>query len=367
MSNKKEPLMDADFFENNSDLGFSLDAFWGKDLFDEAHPSSEELCAFSAAYEKVTGVRSKLLLPRSTATPMDDEAEVSLDRGLLVQRVLQQLQRDRLVTLLQTHRGNGRTLARQIVAQTGQRAIWLDNPDKFNRILSGNPEMKNSSGSLLQDLLEKSSGRNVPVYIVPLHSGQGDRTVEQVAPKLRNLLSKHDDMKLIIIGGEELLRRQHLPDNSEAPLLPENSLVDVPDLTESELRCHVLARGLSEEAARLIYKQTGGHPWLVEMLLRHSAKDVQSIAASIQDAFLDSGRLNRHLADSQARKVINALLAHKAVAPLGDQQVRHDPNRYPESRMFFDGLLRPSCDGETEFRSLVIRSICEREFRKIIT
>ena len=284
-------------------------------------------------------------------------------RTALIHEILTQvLLPKRVVALLQTHRGGGRTLARQIAERAGIPPVWLvdtscerTSPSLFYRRLSRNEEVKDQETfeTWLRALLRQ---RDSILLFCTQPRGPED-LLEEVAATIRMLLSEHRGLHFLIIGGERLLRLRSRERYSWLRLLPPSSLFDVPDLSgdgndggEIGQVLHVL--GLPTSRASWLYRQTGGHPWLLYELLAQNIDSEEAAAQFVQYQLRESRCLDRHLQDPEALATLDKLTHNQPVANLADPAIRRNPEKYPESRLYFDGLVIPRQNG-TAFRCSV--------------
>ena len=114
-------------------------------------------------------------------------------------------------------------------------------------------------------------------------------------------------------------------------------------------------RGAPESRAAMLHDQTGGHPWLVYELISKQIADPESACAEVKYQLQTTRRLSRHLTDPDALDVLGRLLRGHPTAPLGDRSIRHNPERHPEARLYYDDLAIPTPDGQTKLRSDGVR------------
>ena len=181
--------------------------------------------------------------------------------------------------------------------------------------------------------------------------------LEEVAATIRMLLSEHRGLHFLIIGGERLLRLRSHERYSWLRLLLSSSLFDVPDLSGDgndggEIGQVLHALGLPTSRASWLYRQTGGHPWLLYELLAQNIDSEEAAAQFVQYQLRESRCLDRHLQDPEALATLDKLTHNQPVANLADPAIRRNPEKYPESRLYFDGLVIPRQNG-TAFRCSV--------------
>ena len=295
--------------------------------------------------------------------PQDPQYE-RLPRSELVREILtQRLAGPRVVTLLQTHRGGGRTLARQLAPLAfGLTPIWLCDyssetcaSEAFYQGLTGQKEIRTPA-----DFSDWISGhaRDRGVLVILVGTQGPPERLEEVAGKVRSVLANQPASCFVVIGGERLLRLRNHNRYSWYRLLPASSFVDVPDFGPSEIESLLRARSLPAEWASMYWEATGGHPWLLyELLTKRTAHPAQAHDIIKYHLSLTHKHL-RHSEDPQARSVIERLQKGLPVAPLSDSTVRHEPARFAESRLYFDGFLTSNPQtGQTQFRCPAARVV----------
>lgn len=275
--------------------------------------------------------------------------------GLVHQILTSHLLPRRVAVLLQTHRGGGRSLARQIAAQSGMQDIWLVDssheqtaPEHFFRQLTRNPAVRDQSG--LDDWLRDQVRRAGRCLVIQTEPRGPEELLECVAATLRSLLEQDSNVQFLLIGSERLLRLRTHERYSWLRLLPPSALIDVPDLTVEEIARLLRSRGQPEARAALLHEQTGGHPWLVYELVTKNISDPAAARAEVRYQLQTTRRLQRHLADSQSREVLQKLLRGEPVTPLNDRSIRHNPERHAIARLYFDGLVMVDGEGKTRLR-----------------
>ena len=106
-------------------------------------------------------------------------------------------------------------------------------------------------------------------------------------------------------------------------------------------------------------KHTAGHPWLIYELIHKQIFEDEAVLTEVMFQLSHSGKLERHLQDPAARCVFDRLLNNQPVAPLTDPAIRHNPQRYAESRLYFDGFLIADPNGGTIFRGDAVQLLLE--------
>ncbi|MFO0575617.1 MAG: sigma-54 dependent transcriptional regulator [Polyangia bacterium] len=302
--------------------------------------------------------------PQRTRPPFPSDPHYErLPRSSLIQDVLNShLRGARVATLLQTHRGGGRTLARQLAPLCyGMNPVWLTDFASETSSTAEFYQLLTSSGSVRSQaefgdwLASHMTERGLLVILL---GTQGpEELLEEVAAKTRSVLAGHHSSAFLVVGGERLLRLRKQERYSWIRLLPASSFVDVPDLTEAEIGRLLSDRRMPPERAAMIWQHTGGHPWLVYELIRKGISDPARATESVKYHLSMTRKLARHMADPQAREVIHRLHRGEEVASLADPCVRHEPALYAESRLYFDGLLRWDDTGRTQFRCGAVRGL----------
>lgn len=306
--------------------------------------------------------------PPRTRPPFPSDPQYErLPRSALIQEVLTNHLRDaRVATLLQTHRGGGRTLARQLAPLCyGLNPVWLtdfasetSSASEFYHLLTGSSAIRSQAefGDWLTGHMTERG-----VLVILLGTQGPEPLLEEVAARTRSLLAGHPSSAFLIVGGERLLRLRRQERYSWIRLLPASSFVDVPDLSEAEIAKLLLDRKRSPEHAAALWQLTGGHPWLVYELLRKGSPEPERAVEIVKYHLSMTRKLARHLSDPQASAVLKRLCRGAEVASLADPCVRHEPAAYAESRLYFDGLLRCDPEGRTQFRCGAVKMLLERE------
>lgn len=270
----------------------------------------------------------------------------------------QHIPNQRTTVLLQSYRGGGRTVARQLAQLVERPVLWLvDTANEktspslfFERLIRDTVATDlNSFDRWLRDKVKKEP----ELLIIQTEPRGPEELLEDVASVVRSLLEEYAGLHFLIIGGERLLRMRRHERYSWRGLLPPNSFVDVPDLTEAEIRRILNNRRLPTDAAALLHTHTGGHPWLIFELISKQILREEDVLIELTDQLDQSGLLDRHLDDPSARDVLQRLANRQSVAPLSEPSIRRNP-RHPESRLYFDGLLTTNQKGETIFRCQAI-------------
>lgn len=295
------------------------------------------------------------VIDASTPAQPSNPAFQRVPRNELVHEVLTQyLLPKRVVALLQTQRGGGRTLARQLAPLCNLPALWLidsscerTEPELFYRRLTRDERIQDQVHFECW-LRERLRRQGSLLLILTQPSGPAE-LLEEVAATVRGLLADSRGLHFLIVGGERLLRLRSHERYSWLRLLPPGSLFNVPDLFEADVARLLRGHGLPAERAAWVHRQTGGHPWLVYELL---SQDIETEEAALQEVkyqLRQSHSLDRHLQDPEAVEVLRRLLREESVASLADPAICRNPERYAESRLYFQGLLVAGPSG-TRFR-----------------
>ena len=286
-------------------------------------------------------------------------------RTELIEQIQQQhLSTQRATVLLQTHRGGGRTLARQLASASDRPVLWLVDsgyerslPELFFQGLTRDPSI---TKALDFDRWLRAKVQQEPSLLLILTEPRGPaELLEALASSVKALLDQYADLNFLVIGNERLLWLRTDKHYSWLRLLPGDSLFDIPDLTESEVEALLRIRGLPSEHAGVLMKHTAGHPWLIYELIHKQIFEDEAVLTEVMFQLSHSGKLERHLQDPAARCVFDRLLNNQPVAPLTDPAIRHNPQRYAESRLYFDGFLIADPNGGTIFRGDAVQLLLE--------
>lgn len=296
--------------------------------------------------------------------PLPDDY-VRVPRTTIAERILRgELKYERRATLLQVHRGGGRSLALELAdlaVHDGMTPIWLEDfsseqtgAGEFYQKLTDNPEVCDAT-SFYSWLNQQGSAR--PLIILYGTRGPAD-LIEEVASSISSFLTaRSSDAAFLSVAGERLLRLCVPSRYFTSTLFAPATFVDVPELSLGEIRQLLALHDLPDALAALYYEHSGGHPGLLHRLVRQEITEPEGALACIRPEL--SSALNRHLENPQAHTVLHKLLRGEPVAPLSDPCVRHTPGHYAESRMYFDGLLRADEGGRTGFRCPAVRALLE--------
>lgn len=290
--------------------------------------------------------------PRSVPPAPSDPCYERVPRTALANRIFRSyLRTHRVATLLQTWRGGGKTLARMVGEAARAHGIssrWLTDyateqstVPEFYYLLTGERSIRDQV-DFSEWLYRQTAPRGL--LIVLLGTRGPELLLNQVAAVVRGYLASRPDSMFLVVGGERLLRLRQHTNYPWLRLLPSASFVDVPDLTPEEvtqlLGLQQTTPTVSVEHSALLHSLTGGHPWLLYELIRQNLFDPVAAKAELRHQIIQAKLLDRHLADPQARDVLTKLEHGEPVASIQDPSIRHDPARYAESRLYFDGLLR---------------------------
>lgn len=290
--------------------------------------------------------------PRALPPAPSDPCYERVPRTALANRIFHSyLRTHRVATLLQTWRGGGKTLARMVGELARVRGIssrWLTDyateqstVSEFYYLLTGERSIRDQV-----DFSEWLYRQTAPhgLLLVLLGTRGSELLLNQVAAVVRGYLSSRPDSMFLVVGGERLLRLRQHTNYPWLRLLPAASFVDVPDLTPEEitqlLALQKMNPPVSVDHAALLHSLTGGHPWLLYELIRQNICDPAAAKAELRHQIIQAKLLDRHLADPQACEVLTKLEHGEPVTSIQDPSIRHDPARYAESRLYFDGLLR---------------------------
>ena len=327
-----------------------------------------------ASHSSASLITSAAVDPATPPLPSDPSYPRVVRTALIHEILTQFLLPKRVVALLQTHRGGGRTLARQIAERAGIPPVWLVDTScertpssLFYRRLSRNDEVKDQETfeSWLRALMRQ---RDSMLLICTQPRGP-EALMEEVAATIRMLLSEHRGLHFLIIGGERLLRLRSHERYSWLRLLPPSSLCDVPDLSSEgndggDIGQVLHACGLPGSRASWLHRQTGGHPWLLYELLAQNIESEEAAAQVVQYQLRESRCLDRHLQDPEALATLDKLLGNQPVANLADPSIRRNPEKHPESRLYFDGILIPTQNG-TAFRCPAVGDASVDEYSRV--
>jgi hypothetical protein len=285
-------------------------------------------------------------------------------RTQLITVMLQKLAHQRQLLILSPRHGGARTLVRQMVARSDFAADAITRlspsalaktPADYFAALTGEPGVQTALGydTWQRRRLRPGGERHL---IVLQHDGGEGALLGELAEVLRGC--QQDPRVHILVAGEARAAalKYGVADNSYFSGMPDQR---VPELQPGELRALLAC---DEPTAAIVHRATGGHPAFVrtavsaagplneEALTAHlmRAPEVRDILARrLREEDRQQVRGKRH-----AATVLQKLLENQPVRVL--EELGHDL-RFPEVRLYFDGMLRSGVDGATEFRCAAVR------------
>lgn len=286
-------------------------------------------------------------------------------RTELVAALLQKLEQERRLLILSPRRGGARTLVRQMVERSGfaQDALTRLSPSPLARTpadyfaaLTGDPGVQSAMAfdAWQRSRLRPGTNRHL---IVLHHDGCELSLLGELAEVLRGC--QQDPRFHILVAGEARAAalKYGVADNSYFSGMPDER---VPELRREELRALL---GCDDPEAAAVWAATGGHPALVRATLRAGGpRTEEALAAQLARAPDVRDILVRRLQEDDrkltpqgrrhAASVLRALLQGQPVRALEDLG---NDLRFPEVRLYFDGLLRSGAEGATRFRCEAVR------------
>lgn len=283
----------------------------------------------------------------------------------LIKTLLEKLEQERRLLILSPRRGGARTLVRQMVERSGfaQDALTRLSPSPLAKTaadyfaaLTGDPNVQNAMAfdAWQRRRLRLGSDRHL---IVLLHDGGEPELLSELAEVLRGC--QQDPRFHILVAGEAraAVLKYGLADTSYFSGMPDER---VPELHCEELQ---VLLGCTDEEAAAVWAATGGHPGLVRAAVRAGGpRTEEALAAQLARVPDVRDILARRLQEddrkltSQGRHhaapVLRALLQGQPVRALEDLS---NDLRFPEVRLYFDGMLRSEADGVTRFRCEAVR------------
>ena len=314
----------------------------------------EALCVASEGQPSLTRESSSAVDPSQPPLPRDPSYQRVPRHGLIHEVLTQYLLPKRVVALVQTHRGGARSLARQLASLAGLPTAWLidsscerSSPALFYGRLTRNDTVRDQVS--FESWLRRQLRSQGSLLLISTQPRGPEDLLEEVAATIRGLLAETRHLHYVILGGERLLRLRSHERYSWLRLLPPGSLFDVPDLSEADVARLLRGCGLPEERTSWLHRQTGGHPWLLYELISQNIDSEDAALTEVKAQLSQSHNLDRHLHDPDAVEVLRKLLRNEPVADLSQAAIRRNPEKYPESRLYFDGFLIPTPTG-TQFR-----------------
>lgn len=304
--------------------------------------------------------------PPRTRPPLASKLHYDrVQRPRLISQVLAQLlQGGRVATLLETHRGGGKTLARQLIRHcNGMPVVWLKDYTSENTSSAAFYGFLTASDSVTNQTefgRWLSSQANQRGLLIVLFGIQGhEELLEEVAATVRSFLADHNRAAFLIVGGRRLLNLRKQERYSWLRLLPPSSFFDVLDLSEEEVGELLQLHQKPALLAPMFHAATGGHPWLLHELLCKNATEPEPMTDLIKYQLSMTGKLAAHLKDPKALAVLQRLANGQAVYSLANPCIRHEPTLYAESRLYFDGFVCWDKEGRTGLRCPAVRSLLE--------
>lgn len=287
-------------------------------------------------------------------------------RTELVDTLLQKLEQERRLLILSPRRGGARTLVRQMVERSGfaQEAMTRLSPSPLARTaadyfaaLTGDPSVPSA---MAFDAWQRRRLRpGTDRHLIVLHHDGGELPLlGELAEVLRGC--QQDPRFHILVAGEARAAalKYGVADNSYFSGMPDER---VPELGHEELRALL---GCDDDEAAAVWAATGGHPGLVRVAMRMGGPRTElALAAQLARAADVRDILARRLQEDD-RKVPPAKRRHHAAsvlrALLQGQPVRAledlgNDLRFPELRLYFDGMICSDADGATRFRCEAVR------------
>jgi hypothetical protein len=314
--------------------------------------------------------------PPSAITPRSQQLReylgyTRLERPALLTHIIQEkLQGPHVATLLQTDGGGGRTLAVQVAEEAtvkyGMSALWMDTPalhpsdpaEWYRSITGGNVSVTNQRE--LKGWLDAQP--NPDQLLIIWRGPQGPvKLLQEAAAALRSFLYTHRQAALLVVSGPRVLQLRRPELYQLQRLFSPSSFVDVPDLVLGEVAQLLRLNLLDEALAPLYFEHTGGHLTLLHSLICERLTDPAKVLKKVIYEICMSNVLDKHRDHPAAQSVLSRLLRGEKVASLADPCIRHNPDSYPESRLYFDGLLIADSEGATRFRCEGVRWLIQQQ------
>lgn len=297
--------------------------------------------------------------PRLSVDPLQREVL----RTHIIQKLLDKLEHQRRLLVLSPRRGGARTLVRQMVARS-------EFPEDSITRLWPSPLAK-SAADYFAALTGDSSVQSAMAYdawqrrrlrpgihrhlIVLSHDGGETALLQELGEVLRGY--QHDERFCILVAGEARAAalKYGVADNSYFSGMP---VEQVPPLSCEELAALL---GCDAASAAAVHAATSGHPAFVRAVTRDGIPfETDKLSAQLARApdvrDILGHRLKeddlKQLKKRHAAHVLRALLDGKPVRPLDDLS---NDLRFPEVRLYYDGMLHTNDHGETVFRCEAVR------------
>jgi hypothetical protein len=346
---------------------------------------SSPLAMSRAVADPVSQGRSSVALFSATeASPPIEPAPASMSgkaafvpRPGLEDEYAQELARSRCLLILAPRRGGARALTRRIAAERfANRVTWLTPPvvprceiGEYLASLTEQPSL-NSFPALTAWIRESASQLGGNHLIGLRHDGGPIDHLRTLCDELRKLTEDRNANFFVVVpgGASSAWLRFNTPDASLFSGAPARH---VPSLSIEEVRA-VLdnARADGGRGAEDVHRATGGHPGLLEEVIlscgsgtpfdEMTARLAESptLHAVLRMRFAADDRAG-HPAQRHARTTLRDLIAGRPVKNLNDIE---DELRYPEVRLYYDGLVigGDETGGKTELRCEAVRLVVER-------
>jgi hypothetical protein len=286
-------------------------------------------------------------------------------RTELISRFLKRLEQQRRLLILSPRRGGARTLVRQMVAHSDfpEEAITRLSPSALAKSASDYFVSLTNDQSIqtaiafdgwLRRRLRPGAQRHL---VVLLHDGGAIALLGELAEVLRGC--QQDERFHILVAGEARAAalKYGVADNSYFSGMPDEQ---VPALQQLELRALL---DCDEVTAAALFMSTGGNPAFVrEVVSAGVPLTPESMTTQLAHAPDVSGILARRLHEDDrqnpalrrrhAAVTLRALLDGRAVRRLDDLG---SDLRFPEVRLYYDGMLCIDDSTETKFRCEAVR------------
>jgi hypothetical protein len=293
----------------------------------------------------------------------------SVARVELARTMASHLEREGRLLLLAPRRGGARALADEVLT-----SLALE-PDQVTRLTPPTDERCKESEYFQELTATPSVGsrydytrwqaervRNRRHVVVLLHDGGSLKHLEALAASLRKLWEQDSRRCRVLVAGSAPAARLRF-EALQSSLFSGMRAEHVPPLGVAEIAELLPDRSdQRERLALLLHEITDGHPGFAKEILTTDGPFVgEGAILRLARSGQVRGTLNRRLQQDDKDKRKDALHAAQVLRNLvSGQKARRlvdieDDTRYPEVRLYYDGMVRQDSDGATQLRCEAVR------------
>jgi len=323
-------------------------------------------------FDTVARTLGPVLQAQPAAGPVKRGEYKPVPRPALVERLASKVNPGKLL-LLAPRRGGARTLAEAVARKTGlaeESITWLM-PPRVDDCSAEAYFSELAPGAQVKDSLSwsrwmRDTANRRHHLIVLLHDGGPAEHVRNLGKALRALLDEDARrFSFLAAGGERCARLRY---DDQISIFFGIGIHYVPDLTEAEVGELLVSMNEDRRLAPMLHAATGGHPGLLhEVLCQEEPLNAETATRIlVRGPLLQQVLRIRLNAEARAEKpprrrtrdVLLKLLKGEKVGRLDESTA--DDFKYPEVRLYYDGIVRSAPDGSTVFRCEAARIVAEQ-------